>query len=122
MFFNPFINGSNQAIWQSKVPLEVQGRVFSARALIAQVSAPIAMLITGPLADGVLIPGMREGGFLTPSLGWILGTGEGAGISLLYLAVGIVTFAFSLGGFSFREVREVEVLIPDHDSPTNNKM
>ena len=31
----PWINGSNQAIWQSKVPPDVQGRVFSARRLIA---------------------------------------------------------------------------------------
>ena len=33
--FIPLINGSNQAIWQSKVAPDVQGRVFSARTLIA---------------------------------------------------------------------------------------
>lgn len=31
----PLINASNQAIWQSKVPSDLQGRVFSARRLIA---------------------------------------------------------------------------------------
>ena len=41
MSFNPIINGSNQAIWQSKVPPEMQGRVFSARAFIALISSAI---------------------------------------------------------------------------------
>ena len=32
MLFLPFINGSNQSIWQSKVAPDVQGRVFATRA------------------------------------------------------------------------------------------
>src|SRR5690606_19567190 len=40
VFFLPFINGSNQAIWQAKVAPDVQGRVFAARRLIAQITAP----------------------------------------------------------------------------------
>ena len=114
MFFNPLINGSNQAIWQSKVPPEVQGRVFSARAFIAQVSQPVALLIAGPLADKVLIPGMVEGGSLAPLFGWLVGVGPGEGISLLYLAMGLLGALFGFGGYLFREVREVESLLPDH--------
>ena len=49
--FIPIINGSNQAIWQSKVPPAVQGRVFATRRMIAQFSFPIAVLLAGPLAD-----------------------------------------------------------------------
>ncbi|MCB0032019.1 MAG: MFS transporter, partial [Anaerolineales bacterium] len=33
MFFSPLLNGSNQAIWQAKVPPDLQGRVFSVRRL-----------------------------------------------------------------------------------------
>ncbi|HEY5596026.1 MAG TPA: MFS transporter, partial [Candidatus Bipolaricaulota bacterium] len=51
-FFIPILNGSNQAIWQAKVDPGVQGRVFAARRLIAQVTAPLAMALAGPLADG----------------------------------------------------------------------
>ena len=119
MLFNPIINGSNQAIWQSKVPPEVQGRVFSARALIAQVSAPIAMAITGPLADRLLIPGMMAGGRLAPTFGWLVGTGQGAGISLLYVFVGFISLFIGLAGYLFRQVREVEETLPDHDAPTS---
>ncbi|MGH2523999.1 MAG: MFS transporter, partial [Anaerolineales bacterium] len=49
--FGPLINGSNQAIWQAKVAPDVQGRVFSARRLIAWFTNPITPLIAGPLAD-----------------------------------------------------------------------
>lgn len=124
MLFNPLINGSNQAIWQSKVPPEVQGRVFSARALIAQVSAPLAMAITGPLADRLLIPGMMADGSLAPVFGWLVGTGQGAGISLLYVFVGFINLFIGLAGYLFKQVRDVEKILPDHDEPavvgTNN--
>ena len=41
-FFTPIINGSNQAIWQSKVAPDLQGRVFSIRRLIAWFVTPAA--------------------------------------------------------------------------------
>ena len=62
MLFIPTSNGSNQAIWQAKVPPEVQGRVFATRALIATMSSPIGMVIAGPLADKVMTPAMEPGG------------------------------------------------------------
>jgi DHA3 family macrolide efflux protein-like MFS transporter len=115
MLFNPLINGSNQAIWQSKVPPEMQGRVFGTRAMIARISQPVAMAITGPLADKFLIPEMMAGGSLTPYFGWLVGVGPGTGISLLWLFLGIIGFAAGLGGYLFKQVRDVEELIPDHD-------
>ncbi len=116
MAFNPIINGSNQAIWQSKVPPEMQGRVFSARAFIALVSQPIAMAITGPLADGFLLPGMMEGGSLAPLFGWLIGVGPGEGISLLFLVMGLIGAICGFGGYMFKQVRDVEEILPDHDA------
>jgi len=116
MAFNPIINGSNQAIWQSKVPPELQGRVFSARAFIALLSQPIAMAITGPLADGFLLPGMMEGGSLVPLFGWLVGVGPGEGISLLFLAMGLIGAIFGFGAYMFKEIRDVEEILSDHDA------
>jgi len=115
MLFNPLINGSNQAIWQSKVPPGMQGRVFATRALIARLSQPIAMAITGPLADRFLTPAMMPGGSLAPIFGWLVGTGPGTGIAFLFLVMGLVGVAASLGGYAFKAVRDVEVLLRDHD-------
>nr|MBC8462912.1 MFS transporter [Candidatus Bathyarchaeota archaeon] len=120
MLFNPLINGSNQAIWQSKVPPEMQGRVFGTRAMIALISQPVAMAITGPLADRFLIPGMMEGGSLVPYFGWLVGVGPGTGISLLWVFLGVIGFVCGLGGYLFREVRDVESILPDHDELQNS--
>jgi hypothetical protein len=81
------MNSSNQAIWQAKVAPDLQGRVFSARRLIAWITTPITPLIAGPLADFVLEPAMAEGGSLTGVFGWLVGTGPGAGMALLIIFV-----------------------------------
>jgi DHA3 family macrolide efflux protein-like MFS transporter len=114
----PVLNGSNQAIWQSKVPPALQGRVFSSRLMIAQVTAPIAMLASGPLADRVFSPAMLATGSLAPVFGWLTGTGKGAGISLMFVLFGLAGVVVGLAGYLIPSVRNVETLIPDHDEGT----
>jgi DHA3 family macrolide efflux protein-like MFS transporter len=114
----PVLNGSNQAIWQSKVPPALQGRVFSSRLMIAQVTAPIAMLASGPLADRVFSPAMMASGSLAPVFGWLTGTGKGAGISLMFVLFGLAGVAVGLAGYLIPSIRNVETLIPDHDEVT----
>jgi len=116
MFVNPITNGSSQAIWQSKVAPDVQGRVFATRALIAQVSQPVATVVAGPLADWVLKPAMMPGGSLAPVFGWLVGTGPGTGIAFIFVVAGILGTIASLGGYAFNAVRNVEDIIPDHDA------
>ncbi len=111
----PVLNGSNQAIWQSKVPPVLQGRVFSSRLMIAQVTAPIAMLASGPLADRVFGPAMQSSGALAPVFGRLTGTGKGAGISLMFIFFGLAGAAAGLTGYLIPSVRNVKSLIPDHD-------
>lgn len=114
-FFIPFVNGSNQAIWQAKVSPDVQGRVFATRLLIAQISIPVAMLLAGPLADYVFEPAMAPGGGLAGLFGGLLGTGPGAGMSLLFVLAGILGGLVGLSGYLAPAVRNVETVLPDHD-------
>jgi hypothetical protein len=111
------INGSNQAIWQSKVPPALQGRVFSVRRLVAQVTVPVAMLASGPLADKVFGPAMMPAGSLAPVFGWLTGTGAGTGISLMFVLAGLSGALVGIVGYLVPNVRDVERLIPDHDAP-----
>jgi DHA3 family macrolide efflux protein-like MFS transporter len=119
LFVNPITNGCSQAIWQSKVPPELQGRVFSTRALIAQASQPVALFMAGPLADRVMEPAMAQGGSLAPVFGWLVGTGPGAGMALIFVLAGLIGAAAGLGGFLFDAVRNVEDLLPDYDAVTH---
>ena len=77
--------------------------------------ALLSYLFGGPLADKFLIPGMMEGGTLAPYFGWLVGVGPGTGISLLWVFLGIIGFIAGMGGYLFREVRDVETILPDHD-------
>ncbi len=116
---SPIMNASNQAIWQSKVEPDVQGRVFSARRLIAWFSNPISPLIAGVLADQVLEPGMRAGGALAPVFSPLVGSGPGSGMALMFVLVAGLTALMGSIAFAFPVVREVESRLPDavHATP-----
>lgn len=114
-FFNVFINASNQAIWQSKVPPAVQGRVFAARRMIAQIVGPVGILLAGPLADRVFEPGMREGGWLAGTFGGLVGTGPGTGMALLLVVTGVLMLLLGPAGYLIPAIRDAESLLPDHD-------
>lgn len=116
MFFIPILNGANQAIWQAKVSPDIQGKVFATRRLIAQISGPIAMLLAGPLADRVLEPAMMPGGALAEVFGDLVGTGPGAGMALMLFFSGLAGVVIGLGGYLFPIIRNVEILLPDHDA------
>lgn len=130
---SPLINASNQAIWQTKVAPDLQGRVFATRRLIAQVSSPPAMIVAGLLADAVFEPDAKTGGSLTPVFGCLVGNGPGSGMALIFIFVGLLSTAFSLV-YMIPTIRDVETIMPDHDAPkpethtmakfypTNNRM
>ena len=114
--FIPIINGSNQAIWQSKVPPAVQGRVFATRRMIAQFSFPIAVLFAGPLADRIFEPAMQGGGAAAALFGPLVGTGPGAGMGLMVALSGVFGAVVGLVGYFVPAVRNVEQILPDFDA------
>lgn len=111
----PVINASNQAIWQSKVSPDVQGRVFSARMLIAWMTNPISPLIAGTLADYVLEPAMRTSSGLSSTFGWLVSPGPGAGMGLLIFFSCFGGILAGLAGYFISSIRHAEDILPDHD-------
>jgi len=115
MLVNPLINSSNQSIWQAKVAPDIQGRVFSARRLIAWFTQPIAPMIAGLLADYVMEPSMQANTALSHLFGGLFGTGPGAGMGLLLFFAGLMAALVGLSGYFIHPVRVVEDVLPDHD-------
>ncbi len=109
----PIMNASSQAIWQSKVEPDVQGRVFSARRLISWFAGPVSPIIAGVLADQVLEPAMQSGGALTPIFSPLVGVGPGAGIAVLFIVISVLTVAIGLVGYGVPDIRDVETRLPD---------
>jgi DHA3 family macrolide efflux protein-like MFS transporter len=113
--FTPLVNASNQAIWQAKVAPDVQGRVFSARRLIAWFTNPISPIIAGTLADFVLEPAMKTQTGLSNLFGGLFGTGPGAGMGLLISFCGLAAGLVGLSGYFIPVIRDAERILPDHD-------
>ncbi len=113
-FFMPTVNGSNQAIWQRKVPPDQQGRVFAVRRFIAQITIPISMGLSGWLADQVFEPGFATTEtWGSKALGWLVGTGPGAGLSLMIAVSGIMVALVGIIGLLSPSIRRVEQDLPD---------
>jgi DHA3 family macrolide efflux protein-like MFS transporter len=82
--------------------------------LISEISAPVSMLLAGPLADRVFEPAMMQGGSLVAIFSGLVGTGPGADMSLIFVFAGALGILIGLVGFSLRVVRNVEDILPDH--------
>jgi MFS family permease len=113
MFTLPIINGSSQAIWQSKVAPDVQGRVFSVRRMIAMSMTPLAYIVAGPLADNIFKPLLVEGGALADSVGQLIGVGPGRGTGFMFIVIGALSILVAAAGYLSPHVRNVEDELPD---------
>jgi hypothetical protein len=107
------IVGSIMVVWQRKVPLALQGRVFAVRRVTSQAALPLAYALAGPLADGVFEPLMAQGGGLAGTLGAVLGVGPGRGVALLLVLLGLMTVTGALVGFMAPRIRRLEEDLPD---------
>ncbi|MGF1480508.1 MAG: MFS transporter [Cyanophyceae cyanobacterium] len=115
-FFVPMLGSANQAIWLAKVESTVQGKVFAARFVIAQLSSPLGYAIAGPLADRLFEPALESGSWLASVLSPWLGTGAGTGIALQLILLGICNLTVGFGGYGVPVLRNVEAM-PDCESP-----
>ncbi len=107
---HPTAGGSSQAIWQSKVPPSLQGRVFAIRQVSAIASSPVAFLLAGWLADRVFEPFMLDAG---GPLATIIGSGPGRGIGLLFVLTGLFVIGVVAVAWNHPRIRGLESEIPD---------
>ena len=113
LFTLPVGNGNSQALWQSKVAPDVQGRVFSIRRMIASSITPASYLVAGSLAENVFEPLLLEGGKLASSFGAVMGSGPGRGTGLLFMMGGLLWGVAALVTLFHPRVRRLEIEIPD---------
>jgi MFS transporter, DHA3 family, macrolide efflux protein len=109
----PFMNACSQAIWQTKIPPDIQGRVTAMRLMIGTSTAPLAFAIAGPLVDRVMEPLLLPGGALSGTVGHVLGVGPGRGTGLLVVLMGLAAVAAAALAHASPRVRHVEEEIPD---------
>lgn len=112
-FAIPIMQSCSQAIWQVKVPVALQGRVFAIRRMVATFTRPVAFLLAGPLADGLFEPALEPGGALAGTAGQVIGTGDGRGIGLLMILLGMALVATAIWGITSTRLMRIEEELPD---------
>jgi MFS family permease len=114
-FVVPIMGGSNEAIWQRKVPASVQGRVFSFRVFLNGIAFALAYVSAGPLVDYAFAPAMEEGGWLAPIIGPLLGVGAERGTAVAFLLVAALPLLTVLVALALPPLRRVEEELPGTD-------
>ena len=89
------MNVNMDVLMRERVPMEMQGRVFSAKSTLQNFTIPPALLLGGLLADRVFEPFMMTDSPAQQALSGSFGTGKGAGIGLMFFIVGIAGMVIS---------------------------
>lgn len=113
----PVVYGCVEAIWQRKVPLDLQGRVTAFRYMTVTAAVPLAAVLAGPLADRVFVPLLQPGGPLVGSLGPLLGVGPARGIGLFLVLLGLVLVALAAVASRYRPLVRAETDLPEWQEP-----
>ncbi|HTR54270.1 MAG TPA: MFS transporter [Kofleriaceae bacterium] len=97
-------NASTMTIWQVKVPDALQGRVFSAMGLVADLTTPLAFVLAAPLTEQLVpaIYGARAAAVWGPPP-----TGE---MGFLFSAMGAALVVGFVIAWTVRDVRQVAEL------------
>jgi MFS transporter, DHA3 family, multidrug efflux protein len=91
----PFVQATEQTIFQKVVPPERLGRVFGFAQSVEQAASPLTAFLIGPIAQYVFIPFMTTGEGVRLIGSWF-GTGTGRGIALVFIFAGVIGLIMTL--------------------------
>jgi MFS family permease len=105
--FIPLLSANVEYIMRTRVPFELQGKVFSARNTLQYTSIPIGNLLSGVLADEVFVPYMKKPSGFQAFWSVIVGKSNGSGLALMYLGIAVIGV---IGCFIFRKNKNMLLL------------
>lgn len=105
--FIPLMNANMDVIMRTKIPAEMQGRVYSARNTLQFFTIPIGYFLGGLLVDKVFEPfaaGLPADGMLVR----IFGATKGSGAAMLFFVIGLLGVAVCLIFSNVRHIKNLE--------------
>ncbi len=82
----PVMNANYDVLFKTNVPVEMQGRVYSARNTLQFFTIPLGYFLGGFLVDNVFEPFMADR--QNSLLNFLFGNGKGSGASVLFFIIG----------------------------------
>ncbi|WP_327583586.1 amino acid adenylation domain-containing protein [Nonomuraea sp. NBC_00507] len=107
------LNGVYATIIQVKVPQRFHGRVIALNTLVAWSTLPIGFGLVAPYGAAVFEPLMAPDGPLAATAGALLGTGDGRGIGLMYVAFGLAIALIAVWAMRVRVLARFDSEVPD---------
>ncbi|MGP3963226.1 non-ribosomal peptide synthetase/MFS transporter [Nonomuraea sp. 3N208] len=107
------LNGVYATIIQVKVPQRFHGRVIALNTLVAWSTLPIGFGLVAPYGAAVFEPLMAPDGPLAATAGALLGTGDGRGIGLMYVAFGLAIALIAVCAMRVRVLARFDGEVPD---------
>lgn len=90
------LNANLDTVMRTNVPIEMQGRVFSAKDTLQNCTIPLGLFLGGVLVDYVFEPFMATPSSPQRVLSIFFGSGRGAGIAVMFFGVGILGSVISI--------------------------
>lgn len=91
----PVLTAAAQTIHQATVDASWQGRLAALRRVTAEALVPVGVLVVAPLVESLAEPAMAVEGPLAGSAGLLLGVGEGRGVGLIMVTVGLIVMCIA---------------------------
>lgn len=107
-FGAPVYQTYQTVILREKVPVSMQGRIFSLQGMITQSLAPLGYLVGAVLADYVFEPFMQRAGRLQEICIRFVGSGRGSGMGLMFVIAGAAGIVIVLLLRNNRYMRELD--------------
>jgi MFS transporter, DHA3 family, macrolide efflux protein len=109
-------NATLMTLLQSKVPGDMQGRVFAIFMQLSLVLTPFGYLLIGPLADEVFTPLAGSPAWAEGMWGALFGSGAAGGMGVLFAITGSLGLIATLITCALRSVRNMEAVLPTYNS------
>lgn len=95
-FGSPIYQTYQTVILRERVPLSMQGRIFSLQGIITSSLTPLGYIIGSILADYMFEPFMQGKGKVQNILSGLVGSGKGAGMGLMFVIAGMLGIIISI--------------------------
>jgi MFS transporter, DHA3 family, macrolide efflux protein len=109
-------NATLMTLLQSKVPGDMQGRVFAIFMQLSLALTPFGYLLIGPLADQVFTPLASSPAWTEGTLGTLFGNAAGGGMGVLFALTGGLGLIVTLITYALPSIRNMEATLPTYNT------